>query len=117
MRKYFKNFLLILVCINFVFMYTGCTQKENQTEFTYSGKLASGERVYLKFYLYFNNLSSKNSALKRKSSYNHALNLMFSSYSKSQLSKPRLKNIVKKAGNRVFNKAVTASEIISIKYI
>jgi hypothetical protein len=98
-------------------MPAGCTKKENQTEFTYSGKLASGERVYLKFYLYFKDLRSRKNALERKSSYNHALNLMFSSYSKSQLNDARLTNIVKKAGNRVFSESVTASEIISIKYI
>jgi hypothetical protein len=41
---------------------------------------------------------------------------MFNSYKKTQLSKPRINNILKKSGNMIFDNSVLEVEVKSIKY-
>ncbi|MGE4520147.1 MAG: hypothetical protein AB7E04_11660 [Desulfobacteraceae bacterium] len=87
-----------------------------KTKMRYDGILSSGEFIEISFYFYFTDQTASEKALERNDKFIHALNLMFNSYKKSQLSEPRINNILKKSGNMIFDNSVLDVEIKSIKY-
>ncbi|MDY0133031.1 MAG: hypothetical protein RBR53_10230 [Desulforegulaceae bacterium] len=106
------NFLIGILILALI---SGCT-KGKKTEMRYHSILASGELIDISFYLYFNNQTDVEKVLEKKDKFIHALNLMFNSYKKHQLSEARINSVLKNTGNMVFDNSVKDVELKSIKY-
>jgi hypothetical protein len=110
-----SNILRALIVVGLIISIIGCASGY-KTKMRYNGFLSSGEAIEISFFFYFKDQASSERALTKNDKFIHALNLMFNSYKKTQLSKPRINNILKKSGNMIFDNSVLEVEVKSIKY-